>query len=139
MPSSLRRTCILSLICLLAALSTRPAQAQLGNVGISKGQATAIGVGIVAIGVAIGIGVYFLVRTPPTITGCAVTGPTGLSLQAAGDSHTFLLTGDTAAITPGDRVKLKGKRQKKDAAGNRAYLVTILKKDYGPCTAPPPH
>ena len=138
MKRSLRLFLAVLLVCVLTVVSARPAHAQ---IGITSGQAAAIGVGIVAVAVGIGVVVYLTFRQPPTITGCAVAGATGLTLQSEGDHQTFFLTGDTTAIKPGDRVKVKGKKQKKDAAGNHPFLVSGLKKDFGACTAvaSPPH
>jgi hypothetical protein len=141
MKPSIRRSVVIFLVCVLAAVSSGPARAQ---IGVSNAQATVAGVAIVAVAVGIGVVVYFTLRQSPTITGCAVTAANGLNLASEGERQTFLLTGDTADIKPGDRVKLKGKRQKKDAAGNRPFLVSNLKEDYGACTmqpatpAPPP-
>jgi hypothetical protein len=72
--------------------------------------------------------IYYLVRQPPTITGCAIAGANGLTLQSEGDHQTFFLIGDTATVKAGDRVKVKGKKQKKDAAGNRNFLVSDLRR-----------
>jgi hypothetical protein len=140
MSRSLRLPIAIALIGALLSFTSRPAKAQIGNIGnigISKGQAVGIFVAAGAIAVGIGVIIYFVVRTPPTITGCAVAAPAGLALQTEGGHQTFALLGETAAIKPGDRVKIKGKRQKKDAAGNRSFLVTTLKKDYGVCSALP--
>jgi hypothetical protein len=131
MNRSLRLSIAVLLICILTALSSRPARAQ---IGISNGQAAAITVAMGAIAVGVGVGLYFAFRTPPTITGCAIAGTNGLTLQSEGDHQTFFLTGETAPIKAGDRVKVKGKKQKKDAAGNRSFLVSDLKNDYGACT-----
>lgn len=78
------------------------------------------------------MGVYYLVRTPPSLTGCAASSPTGLQLQNEADHQTYALTGDVSGIKPGDRVRLKGKRRK-DAAKNRQYFVENLSKVFGPC------
>ena len=129
MNRSLRRSVVIFLGCVLAAVSSRPARAQ---IGISNAQATEVGVAIVAVAVGIGVVVYFTFRQSPTITGCAVSAANGLTLASEGERQTFFLTGDTADIKPGDRVKVKGKRQKKDATGNRPFLVSDLKETTAP-------
>lgn len=60
----------------------------------------------------------------------------GLDLQSESDKQTYLLIGDTATIKAGDRVKVAGKRKKKDASGAQHFLVERVGKDYGPCTVP---
>ena len=110
-----------------------PAQAQ----GPTKGQAVGIVVIIVAVGAAIGVGAYFLIRKAPSITGCAVTSPNGLSLQNEGDQQTYMLIGDVANIKADTRVRVSGKKKKKDAGGKRDFLVEKLAKDYGSCKVLP--
>jgi hypothetical protein len=46
-----------------------------------------------------------------------------------------MLIGDIANIKTGDRIRISGKKNKKDASGKRDFLVEKLTKDYGPCTA----
>jgi hypothetical protein len=89
----------------------------------------AIVVGVVVVTV---VAVYLLTRKP-TVTGCVTTGDHGLTL-AADSGRTYSLAGDTAGVTPGNRVKLQGKKQK--AADNSSPLVWETKKiskDYGSC------
>jgi hypothetical protein len=128
----------LSIIILIAGLLTasRPAKAQ--SVGPSPGQAAAILV--VLGGVAVGGGFllyHYVLRTPPTIKGCTVSGRDGLTLQdESADPTVYTLTGNTANVRPGNRVKLKGKRQKRAAANApREFVVAEINKDYGACHA----
>jgi hypothetical protein len=138
MNRSLRLPIAIALLCAFLALSSCPAEAQTGGIGITNGQAAGIIAGFVAVVAGVSIIVYFAVRTPPTITGCAVSGANGLNLTNESNHQTFILLGETASIHPGDRVKIKGKRQKKDTAGNRSFLVSEIKKDYGACAAKVP-
>lgn len=136
MKSRLRFRLLVVLLCVVLAVVTVPVQAQwssIGNIGPSKGEVAGVIVGIVAVGVAIGVGVYFLVRKSPSVTGCAVTDRSGLELQNEGDQQRYLLTGDTANIKSGDRVKVSGKREKKTKSGERDFLVEKVSKDYGHC------
>ncbi len=95
-------------------------------------------VGVALVGATIGVGVYYLTRKSPALTGCASAGGGGLQLQNESDQEPYLLIGDTAAIKPGDRVKVAGKRKKKDAAVvTRTFVVEKLAKDYGPCKLAP--
>ena len=99
---------------------------------ISQGQVVAIGVGIAAIGAAIGVGVYFLVRKPPSITGCAAPGSDGLILRNENDANTYTLMGDTASIKAGERIRLTGKK-KSDPSGQHKFIVDKVSKNYGAC------
>ncbi len=93
-------------------------------------------IGVAAAGAAIGIGIYYLVRQPPSITGCAGSGANGLSLKNEGDQRTYLLIGDLANVKTGERIRVSGKK-KKDAAGNPEFLVEKLSKDFGACMVLP--
>ncbi len=124
-----------SLVILFALLftSVRPARASLPT----QGEVTAIFIGVAAIGALVGVGIYYAVRKTPSITGCAASGPNGLTLQNEADQQTFALIGDTAAVRSGERVRLAGKKRKKDPTGSRAFLVDRLSKDLGPCKVAP--
>jgi hypothetical protein len=139
--SSLRHKLTAFLLCVSLLLFTEPAKAQTGGpIGITKSQATWIIVGIVAAGAAIGIGIYLAIHHgnhDRSITGCAVSNGGGLSLQHEGDQRSYNLLGDTAAIKPGDRVRVSGKERKEYPSGNRDFLVEKLAKDYGPCKTLP--
>jgi hypothetical protein len=99
---------------------------------ISGGQVAAIGVGIAAIGAAIGVGVYFLVRKSPSITGCATPGSDGLTLRNESDPYTYTLIGDTVSIKAGERVRLTGKK-KSGPSGQHKFIVDKVSKKYGAC------
>lgn len=133
-------TPILLTVCLLVvsiAAPSRAAAATSFDIGPSKGEVTAIIIGILAVGAAIGVGIYFAVRHSPSLTGCAVAAPGGLQLQNESDRQTYALIGDIAAIHPGDRVRVSGKRKKKDpAVPDRQFLVEHFAKKLGPCRVP---
>jgi hypothetical protein len=138
--SSLRHKLSALLLCASLLLFIEPAKAQTGGpIGITKSQGDWIIVGIVAAGAAIGIGIYLVIHysVDRPITGCAVSSGGGLSLQHEGDQQTYTLLGDTAAIKPGDRIRVSGKKRKQSPSGNRDFLVEKLKKDYGPCKTLP--
>lgn len=123
---------VLVLVCLSLGAVTKPAQSQY-DIGPTQGQAIGILVAIAAIGAGIGVGIYFLARRPPSITGCAAAGPGGMTLQDENDHQTFTLGGDTADLKSGDRLRVIGKKKKKNATGDRTFVVSKLKRDFGPC------
>jgi hypothetical protein len=129
--SSLGRKLLTVLLCISLLLLPKPAHAD-----TLKTDAVEILIAAVAIGAALGVGIYFLVRQPPSISGCAASGPDGLTLRNEGDQQTYTLIGDTAGVKPGDRIKVSGKK-KKDPSGRHDFLVEKLKKDYGACKLSP--
>ena len=140
MHSSLRHKLAALLLGLsLLLLFTAPAKAQYGSIGPTKGEVAWVIVGIVAVGAAIGIGIYLVIHHSHdrSITGCAVSSGGSLSLQHEGDQRIYNLLGDTAAIKPGDRIRVSGRERKEYPSGNRDFLVDKLAKDYGPCKTLP--
>ena len=139
MRKQLRFTLVVALITAVL-LACRPAQAQFGTapIGVSKGEAVAIILGMAAVVTVITVGIVYAVKHKPSITGCAVEGSSGLTLQNEADSQSLVLTGNTAGIRPGDRVKVNGKREKQaKGAATRGFVVANLKHDYGACPARP--
>lgn len=139
MPKQLRLTLVVALITAVL-LACRPAEAQsggFGTIGPSKGEVVGAIVGAIAVVAVITVVVVYAVKHKPSITGCAVASPAGMTLQDQGNSQKFLLTGNTAGIKPGDRVKLQGKKLKGGDASTRTFTVLNLKHDYGACPAAP--
>jgi hypothetical protein len=126
-------------ICALFVTATATARAQSGGgcLGPCKGELVAIVVGIGAGGAALGVGIYYATHHNRSLTGCATATPDGLRLQTEGDHQTYALLGDTAAVKPGERVRVSGKRQKRGAVGTQSFLVEKVAKDFGVCKALP--
>ena len=103
---------------------------------VSNGEIAGAIVGIAAAGVVIGVGTYYLLRKA-SITGCAVSNQNGLELRNESDRQTYMLMGDTADIKAGDRIRVKGKKKKKDSPAGGKFLVEKLARNYGPCRALP--
>ena len=118
------------LVWLFLTLFPRRAEASIPT----GGEVVLIFVGVAVIGAAVGVGIYLVARKPPARTGCVQTTATGLQLKAESDAELYTLVGDTALIKPGDRVKVSGKRKKKDSSGPRLFVVDKVVKDYGACT-----
>lgn len=103
---------------------------------VSNGEIVGAIVGIAAAGVAIGVGTYYLVRKA-SITGCAVSSRNDIELRNDIDQQNYTLLGDTTDIRAGERIRVKGKKTKKDSSAGRKFLVEKLVKDYGPCKVLP--
>lgn len=133
MSAKLRLRLTTFLLCTSLLLLSKPAKA------IDRLQRDAIGaaIGIAAAGAAIGIGISFAVHHNRTLTGCVVATPTGLTLAKEGNQQTFALIGDTASIKPGDRMKVSGKKKKKDLPGQPTFFVERFSQDYGACKVTP--
>lgn len=128
MNSTLRRHLAMLLVCLTLLFSARPAKAD-----SIQNDAIAAVVGIVVVTTAVVLTIVYFARKPPTIRGCASSGPGGLTLINEGDQQTYLLTGDVAGIKPGDRVKVSGKKAKSNPPANRTFIVEKQARDYGAC------
>ena len=89
-------------------------------------------IGVVAVTAGVGFLVYYSAHHGHSLRGCASSGPDGLQLANEGDGRTYELTGESAAVTPGDRVRVSGKKSKGDT-NHRQFVVTKLSKDYGAC------
>ena len=120
---------------LVAATAPATAQSNTPIGGVTKSDAAWIVVAVAAVGAGIGIGIYYAVRHGNSLNGCVVSGSDGPQLQNRGDGQTYSLTGEVAAIKPGDRVRVSGKKQKKNDGGAQHFAVEKLTKDYGPCEA----
>lgn len=120
---------VVAVLCLTSM--TEPAKAQ-SQIPVSGKEAAGIFGALIGVGVGIGVGVYFLVRTPHNITGCASNVEGGLQLTDE-KGMSYLLSGETAAIKPSERVRLSGKPGK-SANKQRTFLVKKVTKDFGACT-----
>jgi hypothetical protein len=68
------------------------------------------------------------------ITGCVVSGESGMTLTDEKDKQTYMLSGDTTDIKPGDRMKLKGKKVKpKGPDKTLVWEARQVSKNYGAC------
>lgn len=103
------------------------------RVGPSKGQVVgAFAGGAAAVGVIAYLAVHYAKKH--AITGCVVSQGSEMTLTDEGDHNTYLLSGETAAVTPGIRMKLAGKKiRPKDQNGPMGWRATKIRKSYGAC------
>jgi hypothetical protein len=114
------------------ALAQRP-QYVGGIPGATTGKVTAIVLGIAGVSAGITFGVYAAVKHNHVITGCTQSGDDGLQLTSDSDKQKFSLVGEVAAIKPGERVRVSGKKGKEESGGSPQFLVEKLSNDFGPC------
>ena len=114
-------------------LAQKPADRQSQWVfGASNGQVVGMALGAAAAGALIGVGIHYAVKHGHTVTGCAHSGPDGMSLTSESDKQTYMLAGATAEIKDGERVRLSGTKEKV-SSGRRQFLVEKVSKDFGRC------
>jgi hypothetical protein len=100
----------------------------------TKGQVDGALVGIIA-GVVVGtvVGIYLLTRKQ-TITGCIKSGANGMTITDENDKRIYTMAGDSVGVTPGNRMKLQGKKEKSAGAGAPPVWETEkVKRDFGIC------
>lgn len=132
-----RSTVVALLVCVAVLFSVKPAVAQSGTIGPTKGQVVGVIIAIVAVGVAIGVAAVLVVRHHPALTGCVAAAPGGMTLDNESDHAVFALTGNTSTLKAGERFRLAGQKQKKGPAGERVFAVSEVRKDYGACKVAP--
>jgi hypothetical protein len=97
-------------------------------------------VGVFAAVGAVVVGTVVLVHVHDvhtTIKGCVYAGPDGLSVVNEQNQKTYMLSGVTANAKVGDRIKARGKREKKIKGGpDDVFEISKMSKDYGACKVP---
>ena len=125
---NLRRGLLVGLLCV--ALAT-PASAKSSNYGPSTGKYVGALVGVLA---GIAVVIVLVVTHKKKITGCVTTNDKGITMTTENDKQTYQLSGNTAGIKAGERVRVQGKKIKSsDKGGTPTWEVEKLDKDYGPC------
>ena len=132
MSALVRRRLVVLLVILALVFPARPARAD-----EIKNEVIVAVVAIVVVTAAITTAIVLSIRHHPSISGCVTDGPAGMQMVNEGDQTSFLLTGDTVGVKAGERVKLQGKKNGRDATGSRHFFVEKIKKDYGVCRVTP--
>jgi len=115
-----------------------PALAQSGGAGYqgpghTAGQAAAIIAG--AVGAVVVVAVLALRPSKKTVTGCVLSGQSGMSLVDESDKQTYVLSGETSGLKPGDRMSLSLRKTTTKAKGAKtvSWEVQKVKQDFGAC------
>ena len=124
------------LIVALGLALAKPAEAQVfsGPIAPSGGPIVA---GIVGTAVALVVATVVIIHYSKkrAITGCVVSGQNGMTLMDEKDEQIYMLSGDTTGVTPGDRMKLKGKKVKPKAPDKTlGWEASQVSKNYGACS-----
>ena len=93
-------------------------------------------IGIVAVAAGIVVITILVIHhsKKQTITGCVNSAGSGMTVTDEKDKLVYALSGNTAGVKPGDRMKLQGKKLKAAGAGQTpVWQTTEIKKDLGVC------
>ena len=104
-----------------------------GQIGPSTGPIIAA---IIATGAGLVVATVVVVHYSKkrAITGCVISSADRITLTDEKDQQIYLLSGDTTAIKPGDRMKLRGKKVKPKAPDKTpVWQAETVTKDYGAC------
>jgi hypothetical protein len=110
-----------------------PVEGQNSGKIVSNGTIAGVIVAVVA-GVVVVAVVAIHYSKKRTITGCVNSGANGLTISDEQEKRTYILSGDTTSIKPGDRMKLQGKKVKSSGSGQPPEWETKhLIEDLGIC------
>lgn len=128
-------TFITFLLCAALIGCCQPNEPNCRNVSIGPSGAEVAGV---AIGVGAAAATVIAVEVHHahhTLNGCVSGSPARISLQTQRGAQTYVLSGNLANVTPGERVRVHGTRIKQDKRSTSVptFLVESKTKDYGPC------
>ena len=126
---SLWRGALVFVLCLALATPARADKLSDAEAGII------VGIVVVAIGLTFGVAfVAVHYSRKRNLTGCVVSGPGGMSVTDEGDKKIYTLSGNTAGITPGNRMKLHGKKIKSQLPDKTlTWETSKVNKDFGVC------
>jgi hypothetical protein len=137
---SMTSKCLSALLILALGLAfAKPAHAQqqclpCGQVGPNTGPIIAAIVVTLAAVVIITVVIVHESAKKRTITGCVISGANGMTLTDEKDNRVYALSGNTAGITPGDRVKLHGKKRKSKGPDKMLlWEARDVARDFGVC------
>jgi hypothetical protein len=101
-------------------------------------EAAGIIAGIVAVTIGVTLGVAFVIvhySKKRTLTGCVMSGANGMSVTDEADKKIYTLSGNTADIKPGNRMRLHGQKVKSKSPDQMLiWETTTVNKDFGVCT-----
>jgi hypothetical protein len=123
------------LLVVLGLALAKPAEAQLINGQVGPSGAPIV-VGIVVTAVALVVATVLIIHYSKkrAVTGCVVSGQSGMTLVDEKDKQIYMLSGDTTDIKPGDRMKLQGKKVKsKPPDKTLGWEASQVTKNFGAC------
>jgi hypothetical protein len=138
MTKCLSTVLILALVLLLcvpagaqAPVGTTPPAPHFG--GVSNGEIAGIVAGVVVPVVVIAVVLFHHSAKSRTITGCVVATQNGFTVANEKDQRVYALSGNTAAVKPGERMRLQGHKIDPAVGAPLGWQVSQIQKDYGAC------
>jgi len=128
------------LIIALSGALAMPAKAQgfpfpSGPIGGAPSGAIVAGIAVTAATLVVVTVVIIHYSKKRAITGCVVSGQSGMTLIDEKDKQIYMLSGNTTEIKPGDRMKLQGKKVKpKGPDKTLVWEARRVSKNYGACS-----
>lgn len=110
-----------------------PVEAQNSGKIVSNGTIAGAIVGLVAaVAVVAIVAIHYSKKR--TITGCVNSGEKGMTVTDEKDKHSYVLSGDTTNIKPGNRLRLQGKKaHPKGSDKTLTWDARKVAKDFGVC------
>ena len=68
-----------------------------------------------------------------SITGCVSSGPNGMTVTDENDKRIYALSGDTAGVKPGERMRLQGSKITSNGGKPLGWDTRKINKDFGVC------
>jgi len=110
-----------------------PAEAQSGPKIVSTGAIVGAIVGV-AVGVTVIAVVAIHYSKKRTITGCVNSQGSSMTVTDEKDKQVYALSGNTVGVTPGDRMRLEGKKiNSKDPPNAVVWEASKVKENFGVC------
>ena len=125
--------CGVLMVALSVALSPISEAQTGGGKIVSNGTIAGVIVGVVA---AVAIVAFVIIHESTkkrSITGCVIPAEHGMSLTDEKDKRSYVLSGNTGDIQPGDRMTLQGKKIKPRAGKQIVWETKAISKDFGVC------
>jgi hypothetical protein len=119
------------LLCVPAGAQNPPGAPPIG--GVSKAEIIGIVVGVVAFVVVVSVLVIGHSARGRTITGCVIAAENGMTVADEKDKQVYVLSGNTAGVKAGERMKLQGHKINANSGNPLGWVVSHIQKDYGVC------
>jgi hypothetical protein len=119
------------LLCVPVGAQNPPAAPPIG--GVSKAEIIGIVVGVAAFVAVVSVLLIGRSARGRTITGCIIAADNGMTVADEKDKHVYVLSGNTAGVKAGERMKLQGHKINANAGNPLGWGVSHIQKDYGAC------
>ncbi len=131
-PKSIRRVpIVIALALTLSATADAQIGAVSGRIGPNTGPIIAGIVAAIAVVVIVAVLVIHKGSEKRTLTGCVKSGADGMTVIDDGDKRLYVLSGNTAGVNPGERLRLQGRKTK--TGKTLIWETRKVSADFGVC------